>query len=269
MLFMSDDATTLRDLTYASVGGKPLTLDLYLPPGQAPRPLVVWVHGGAWYEGSKEHCLAAFLADEGFAVASINYRLSHEAIFPAQIHDCKGAVRWLRAHADEYGLDTTRIGAWGDSAGGHLVALLGTSGDVAALEGDVGGNRERSSRVQAVCDWFGPTDMLQIGGFPSEINHDGPDSAEARLFGGPIHEKRALVALANPITYVNADAPPFLIVHGDQDPIVPLHQSALLAESLRAAGVPVTFLTVTGAGHGLDDPLYSRKAAEFFSEALG
>ena len=265
---MLENATTLRDLTYADVGGKPLTLDLYLPPGPAPRPLVVWVHGGAWYEGSKEHCLAAPLADQGYAVASINYRLSQEAIFPAQIHDCKGAVRWLRAHAGEYGLDAGRVGAWGDSAGGHLVALLGTSGDSAELEGSVGGHLDQSSRVQAVCDWFGPTDMLQMSGRPSEIDHDAPDSAEARLFGGPLHENPELVRLANPITYVTADTPPFLIVHGDRDPIVPLHQSELLAEALRAAGAPVTFLTVAGAGHGFDDPLYRRKAAEFFHATL-
>lgn len=266
---MSEHVTPLRDLTYAEVDGQPLMLDLYLPPGQDPRPLVVWVHGGGWYEGSKEYCLAVPLADQGYAVASINYRLSHEAVFPAQIHDCKGAVRWLRAHAGEYGLDAGRVGAWGDAAGGHLVALLGTSGGVAELEGEVGGNLDQSSRVQAVCDWYGPTDMLQIGGFPSDIDHDGPDSPEARLFGGPIHAKRTLVTLANPITFVHPDAPPFLIVHGDQDPIVPLHQSELLAGALRAAGVRVTFLTVAGAGHSFEDPLYWQKAAEFFDKALG
>ena len=110
--------------------------------------------------------------------------------------------------------------------------------------------------------------MLQIGGSPSEIDHDAPDSAEARLFGGPIHEKRDLVRLANPITFLRPSVPPFLIVHGDRDPIVPLHQSEILADALRAAGVPVTFLTVAGAGHGFDDPLYWRKAAEFFDETL-
>ena len=137
---MSENATTLRDLTYAVQDDKPLTLDLYLPPGTGPHPLVVWVHGGAWYEGSKEHCPAVPLTGRGYAVASINYRLSREALFPAQIHDCKGAIRWLRAHAIGYGLDAGRIGAWGESAGGHLVALLGTSGDIAELEGTVGGN---------------------------------------------------------------------------------------------------------------------------------
>ncbi len=265
---MSEAATVLRDLTYAVQDGRPLTLDLYLPHISGTRPLVVWVHGGAWYEGSKEHCLAVPLTEHGYAVASINYRLSHEAIFPAQIHDCKGAVRWLRAHAAEYRLDPDRFGAWGDSAGGHLVALLGTSGDVAELEGTVGGNLGQSSRVQAVCDWYGPTDMLQMSSAPSEIDHDAPDSAEARLFGGPIHEKRDLVRLANPVTFLCPDAPPFLIVHSDADPIVPLRQSEILADALRAAGVPVTFLTVVGAGHGFDDPLYWQKAAEFFDETL-
>lgn len=265
---MSEAATVLRDLTYAVQDGKPLRLDLSLPPGAGLRPLIVWVHGGAWYEGSKEHCLAAPLTERGYAVAGINYRLSHEALFPAQIHDCKGAVRWLRAHAAEYGLDAGRVGAWGDSAGGHLAALLGTSGDAAELEGSVGGNGDQSSRVQAVCDWYGPTDMLQMGGSPSEIDHDAPDSAEAKLFGGPIHEKRDLARLANPVTFLRPDAPPFLIVHGDEDPIVPLRQSEILADALRAAGVPVTFLTVAGAGHGFDDPLYWCRAAEFFDEVL-
>ena len=265
---MTENFTALRDLIYAVPDGRPLTLDLYLPPGTGPRPLVIWVHGGAWYEGSKEYCPAKPLTDRGYAVASINYRLSHQALFPAQIHDCKGAVRWLRARAAEYGLDAGRVGAWGDSAGGHLVALLGTSGDVPELEGDSGGNLDQSSRVQAVCDWYGPTDMLQMSAAPSEIDHDAPDSAEARLFGGPIHEKRDLARLANPITFLRPDAPPFLIVHGDRDPIVPLHQSEILARALRASGVPVTFLTVAGAGHGFDDPLYWQKAAEFFDETL-
>ena len=265
---MSETVIVLRDLIYAVQDGKPLALDLYLPPVPGLRPLVVWVHGGGWYAGSKDHCLALSLTDRGYAVASINYRLSHEALFPAQIHDCKGAVRWLRAHAAEYELDAGRVGAWGASAGGHLVALLGTSGDVAELEGEVGGNLEQSSQVQAVCDWYGPTDMLQVSGFPSEIDHDAPDSAEAKLFGGPIHEKRDLVRLANPITFIRPAAPPFLIVHGDRDPIVPLHQSEILADALRVAGAQVTFLTVAGAGHGFDDSLYWRKAAEFFDETL-
>ena len=265
---MSDEPTVLRDLTYADVNGHRLGLDLYLPANSTgPVPTVVWVHGGAWYEGDKSCCCAAFLATRGCAVASVNYRLSGEALFPAQIHDVKGAVRWLRAHADEYRLDPLRFGAWGDSAGGHLVALLGTSYGVPELEGVVGGHLEQSSRVQAVCDWFGPTDMLQIGDRPSEPDHYGPDSAEARLFGGPVHARRELVTLANPITHVGPDAPPFLIQHGDQDPIVPYHQSEILADALRSVGVPVTLEIVRGAGHGFHGP-EAAAAADFFDRHL-
>ena len=153
----------LRNLEYARVGDKKLLLDLYLPEKpQGPLPLVIWIHGGAWLGGDKADCPARRLVQRGYAVASVNYRLSNEAIFPAQIKDCKAAVRWLRAHTAEYGLDAGHFGVWGASAGGHLVALLGTSGDTKDF--DKGENLGVSSRVQAVCDWFGPTDLLQMQG---------------------------------------------------------------------------------------------------------
>ena len=156
-------ALAQRDLVYARAGAKDLLLDLYLPEG-APRPLplVVWIHGGGWRNGAKEQTPARRLVERGYAVASINYRLSGEAIFPAQIHDCKAAVRWLRANAAKYGLDAGRVAAWGSSAGGHLVALLGTSGGIMELEGGLG-NADQSSRVQAVVDFFGPHGFPQDG----------------------------------------------------------------------------------------------------------
>jgi acetyl esterase/lipase len=190
------------DLEYARPGGKPLLLDLYLPEKAAGKlPLIVWVHGGAWRAGSRKGTPAPALVPRGYAVASIEYRLSQEAVFPAQIQDCKAAIRWLRAHAKEHGLDPDRFGAWGPSAGGHLVALLGTAGDAKELEGS-DGPAGQSSRVQAVCDWFGPTDFLQIGKFPSQLNHNAPDSPEARLLGGPVLENPEKCRKANPITYV-------------------------------------------------------------------
>src|SRR5205085_165270 len=144
-------------------------LDLYLPEkAQGRLPVVVWIHGGAWRAGSKDHCPAVPLTAKGFAVASINYRFSQHAVFPAQIEDCKAAIRWLRANADKYHLDPDHIGAWGASAGGHLVALLGTSGNKKELEGK-GGNLEQSSKVQCVIDWFGPTDLL---GLPKKLRND-------------------------------------------------------------------------------------------------
>lgn len=244
--------TILRDLEYAQVGNKRLSLDLYLPR-QAPRPLplIIWIHGGAWLAGQKSPCHARLMLPRGYAVASIEYRMSQEALFPAQIEDCKAAVRWLRAHAKSYGLDPDRFAAWGDSAGGHLSALLGTTGGVRDF--DRGDHLDVSSRVQAVCDYYGPTDFLQMDDhLPARVarSHDRADSPESRLIGGPIRENKEKVARANPITYITPAAAPFLIVHGDDDGLVPFHQSELLYEALEKAGVGVHLHVMKGAGHG-------------------
>jgi acetyl esterase/lipase len=228
-------------------------LDLYVPPGDGAKPLIIWVHGGAWQGGSKGPNNPAMpMLARGYAVAAINYRLSQHAKFPAQIEDCKAAVRYLRANAAKYSLDPNHFGAWGASAGGHLVALLGTSGDVKELEGD-GGNPGVSSRVQAVCDWFGPVDLTKMAeqsGPESQLDHNAPDSPEAKLLGGPVQEKKELAAKANPVTYVSKDDPPFLIIHGDKDPVVPYKQSHLLDDALKSAGVETTLLIIPGAAHG-------------------
>ncbi|MFZ5830867.1 MAG: alpha/beta hydrolase fold domain-containing protein [Planctomycetota bacterium] len=243
-----------RDLAYVDRGHARQKLDLYLPEkADSPLPLIIWIHGGGWAAGSKDNCqpLRQGYIERGYAVASIGYRLSGDAIFPAQIEDCKAAIRWLRAHAAQYHLDPDRFGVWGSSAGGHLVALLGTSGDV--KEFDVGSNLDQSSRVQAVCDYFGPTDLLQMDAhaLPSaRLKHDPVGSPESRLIGGAIQENKDKVRRANPITYVSNDDPQFLIVHGDQDPTVPHHQSQLLFQALKKAGVSVRFHTIHGAGHG-------------------
>lgn len=243
-----------RDIEYARVGDKRLLLDVYVDEKAEGRlPLIVWIHGGGWRSGSKNNCPALRFTGKGFVVASVNYRLSHEAQFPSQIKDCKAAIRWLRANADQYHIDPERIGAWGSSAGGHLVALLGTTGDVGRMEGRLG-NLDYSSRVQAVCDFFGPTDFLQMDAHSlpgARLVHDAPDSPESRLIGGPIQQHKQKVARANPITYVTEDDPPFLIVHGDRDPLVPWHQSELLFQALQQAGVKhIAFHKIEGAGHG-------------------
>jgi len=240
---------TYANLVYARAGEYELKLDLYIPPAAVHPPLVVWIHGGGWRGGSKENMPGAFLLSRGYAVASISYRLSNVAQFPAQIEDCKAAIRWLRAHASQYGYEAARIGVWGASAGGHLAALLGTSGGVKDLETQHG-YRDQSSRVQAVVDYYGPTDFTQMSKFPSKMNHDAPDSPEALLLGGPVQQNKDKAARANPITYVTPDDPPFLIVHGDQDPLVPLNQSELLAAALKKAGVPVQLAVIPGGGHG-------------------
>jgi len=245
----------LKDLEYGRASGRAMLLDLYLPEkGIQPLPLIIWIHGGAWMSGSKKNPSPAlrFTAD-GYAVAHVGYRLSHEAKFPAQIHDCKAAVRWLRANAQKYNLDSNKFVAWGGSAGGHLVALLGTSGGVAELEGEVNDLKE-SSRVQAVVDWFGPTDFLRIGSAESDLQHNAPDSPESKLIGGALLENKEKAAKASPITYVSKDAPPFLIMHGDRDRTVPFNQSELLYAALKQAGVDATFVPMKGAGHGFGGP---------------
>jgi acetyl esterase/lipase len=230
-------------------------LDLYLPEKtDKPLPLIIWIHGGAWMAGSKDAPSPALrFVKAGYAVAQVGYRLSQEAKFPAQIHDCKAAVRWLRANADKYNLDPNKFVAWGASAGGHLVALLGVTGGNAELEGTVN-DLKQSSRVQAVIDWFGPTDFLHIGEPESDLKHNAPDSPESKLIGGPVLENKDKAAKASPITYVSKDAPPFLIMHGDKDRTVPFDQSERLYHALKKAGVDATFVPMKGAGHGFGGP---------------
>ena len=258
-----------RDLAYVSGGHPRQVLDLYLPDLGHATPLIIWIHGGAFRMGSKEDHVPFEMLEQGYAIASLNYRLSQHARFPAQIEDCKAAVRWLRAHADTYGLDLLRFASWGESAGGHLAAMLGTAGHERSFE--VGEHLDRSSCVQAVLDFFGPTDFLQMDAqrLPEGMVHDAADSPESQLVGGPIQERPAKVARANPVTYVTPEAPPFLIVHGDRDPLVPYGQSLLLVDALRAAGVPVTFYTVVGAGHGgFDDPQIGSLVQSFLGTYL-
>jgi acetyl esterase/lipase len=258
-----------RDLAYVTGGHSRQKLDLYLPREGENLPLIICVHGGAFMTGDKADMVPVEFLARGYAVASVNYRLSGDALFPAQIEDCRAAVRWLRAHASQYGLDPRRFAAWGASAGGHLAAMLGTTGGMKEFE--AGENTGVSSRVQAVVDYFGPTDFLQMDThrLPKGQIHDRPDSPESRLVGGPIQENEEEVARANPITYVTKDAPPFLIVHGDMDPLVPHHQSERLEAALRQAGVPVTLYTVKGGGHGrFSDPKVAELTREFLARHL-
>jgi acetyl esterase/lipase len=250
----TNDVVQRKNLAYVTNGSASQTLDLYAPKKGKGVPLIVWIHGGAFLFGSKEgfpvEPVPVDFLLEGYAVASINYRLSLEAIFPAQLEDCKAAIRWLRAHADEFGIDSNRIGVWGASAGGNLAALVGTTGELRDFE--VGENLAFSSRVQAVCDFFGPTDFLQMDAHRLSDGqiHDAPDSPESKLVGGPIQENPDKARRVNPITYVTKEVPPFLIVHGTVDRLVPFNQSQLLAAALEAAGAPVKFHPVEGGGHG-------------------
>jgi acetyl esterase/lipase len=239
-----------RDVVYAVRGGHELTLDIAYPEQKhEPVPAIVHIHGGAWRAGNKNSRHALKYARRGWVGVSISYRLSGVARFPAGVHDCKCAIRWIRAHAAEYGIDPNRIGVHGTSAGGHLVALLGTSHGDNYLEG-AGEYAEFSSSVQAVVDHFGPTDFLRMNDVPGAMDHDAADSPESLWIGGPIEEHQEQVRRANPITYVDASDPPVLIIHGENDRLVIYGQSQLLYDSLSAAGVTCQLVKVRNADHG-------------------
>ncbi|MBZ0286411.1 MAG: alpha/beta hydrolase [Anaerolineae bacterium] len=241
----------IDNIEYGRTGGRALFATLYRPAQTPALPAVVWIHGGAWQSGDRyqDEELCQQIARYGFACLSIDYRLSGEAIFPAAIRDCKCAVRYLRANAASLGIIPEQIGAWGASAGAHLAVLLGTSAGVPELEGD-GGWAGYSSAVQAVCDWFGPTDFLRMSDFPSVIDHDAADAPESLFVGGKIQEYPERVQKANPITYISASTPPVMIVHGKQDQIVPFNQSELLVAALVAQGIEAEFIPLENAGHG-------------------
>jgi acetyl esterase/lipase len=237
----------VHDISYVPHGGRSQTLDLYVPDLPAtPQPVMVWIHGGGWFSGDKAAPPGMGLLQRGFVVASINYRLSTEAVFPAQIFDCKAAIRFLRANARQFGIDPSRIGVWGDSAGGQLAALLGTTNGRAEYEGTEG-NAKFSSDVQAVCDWFGPSDFLQAA-------DQSPQSAAAikQLLGGVGTSVASTARFASPAQQVlpRQSLPPFLIMHGDQDPLVPAHQSRVFYQKLKLVGANAQLVILAHSGHG-------------------
>lgn len=264
-----------ENMTYVPDGHPRHTLDLYIPAGTDPRariPLIIWIHGGGWQKGSKDLIARnSFVLKHGFALASINYRLTSDAVFPAQIHDCKAAIRYLRKHARSFGIDAERFGVWGASAGGHLAALVGTSGEVSELEGSLG-EQKSGSQVQAVCDYFGPTDLITMGEHvrtrPGQ-NQPPETWPETKLLGGRIADHPERARAASPATYVSRTNPPFLFVHGDQDPLVPLNQSESLQQKLKLAGVAADLITVQGAGHGFfKQPEIHDQVVAFFQQHL-
>ncbi len=250
----------LSDLSYAANENPRQKLDLYLPDSHSAEekalPVVCWIHGGGWRNGEKTNGqrIAGLAASGKYAGVSIGYRLTGEAQWPAQIHDCKAAIRWIRSHAEEYGLDSERIAVWGSSAGGHLVAMLGVAGVEEGLEGDVGSDTELSSAVTCVVDFYGPTDLLRMNEQGSTMDHDATDSPESLLIGGAIQDHPGKAQGASPISYVSDRAAtsiaPMLVVHGTEDPLVPYQQSVDFHEALVEAGVSSALVSVAGAGHG-------------------
>jgi acetyl esterase/lipase len=256
------------DVPYGEASEEPLLLDILTPdpPPTAPVPAIVWIHGGGWEGGDKwvdlAESLGPFLVRGGFVSVSINYRLSDRALFPAQIHDAKAAIRWLRANAADLGVDPERIGVWGHSAGGHLAALLGTSGDLPELEGE-SGSPGYASRVQAVVPVSPPTDFLAI---PPGWSHEEPRRATTKLVGGRLEDRPELVRMANPITHIRPGAPPFLIIHGEADEVVPVVQAQLLADALTRSGAESTFLRLPCADHMLAAPELGITSADAWSD---
>jgi acetyl esterase/lipase len=287
------DATVVADLPFAAPGGHPLLADLHLPvPLEAPVPAILWIHGGGWRSGNRRvgPDLSRFFAARGFAMVAIDYRLSGRATFPAQIEDVKTAIRWVRSIAADYHLDSSRIGVWGASSGGHLAALAGLTGDALFTPADAP-YRDRSGAVQAVVAGYGPIDFLQLDAHrpPPGTRSDDPenlalprpgmrsvdaDSYESLLLGAPIATCPERVREASPLTYVHAGAPPFLIVHGASDTTVAPRQSELLFEALRREGNDATLVLVEGLGHGFFnrsdlDERGDRRMAIFRSSSAG
>lgn len=259
-----------RGVEFGNGGGRALRMHVARPKhASAPRPAIVYIFGGGWQNGGIDQGLPAIagFALRGYVAASVEYRLSQEATFPAQIEDCKCAVRYLRAHAGKLGINPERIGAFGPSAGGHLAALLGTTAGVPELEGGGGWPGQRSD-VQAVAVWSAPVDFLRIA--EEHGNAHRPDTMTARLIGGVLAENAAKVAAANPTTYLRDGAayPPFLVLHGASDRLVPPGQSELLFDALRRAGVESELTLLPRKRHGFLGFAATRRTLAFFDRHL-
>jgi acetyl esterase/lipase len=270
--------TAEYDVKYVPNGDAAQALDIYFaePPADKPLPLLVWIHGGGWSGGSKAQPPYLGQLLRGYVIASVEYRFSQTAKFPAQIQDCQAAIRWLRANSKKYNIDPDRVGVGGASAGGHLAALVGTSGGQKVFP-MIGGNEDQSDRVQAVCDIFGPTDFWTVVTQAEEDknvknifkwNNGDPYS---NLIGAKLGEDKEKCIAVSPVHYVSKDNPPFLILHGDKDALVPYAQSVELTDLLTKQGVEVTLQRLPGAGHGgpsFQLPVIAQLTNSFFDKHL-
>ena len=248
-LCSAETVKNIKDIEFAKIKDHSLKLDLYIPEKNTKSSLVVWIHGGGWQKGSKKDCKLDWLTGHGYSVASISYRLSQVAKFPAQLHDCKGAIRWLRANSTKYGYETNHIVVAGSSAGGHLAALIGTTSGNELLEGDIGGNLSQPSSVSAIIDYYGATDfILRSKTQPSRANEVG--SVVYNLLGGGADKKVELAKLASAAHHVTKDDPPLLIFHGDKDNTVLIDQSEAIIKAYKSKGLSVRMNVLPGKKHG-------------------
>jgi acetyl esterase/lipase len=258
------------DVEYGKAGERSLKLDVIKPKvaSDKPRACVVWIHGGGWQNGNKSSGvgrLAGLVATGDYVGVSVGYRLTDEATWPGQIHDCKAAIRWIRTNSKTLGIDPDKIGVWGSSAGGHLVSMLGTRGEVKELEGK-NGTPYVSSRVTCVVDFCGPSDFLAMGTDHPKLKD--PAGPVYKLLGGPVSEKEDVAKSASPVTFVSADDPPILIVHGTDDRTVAIRQAEILYDAQKKVGNNSTFVKITGGGHGIGGPKVEERVATFFAKHL-
>lgn len=233
-----------------------MALDLYLPPGRkGPFPLIIWIHGGAWKFCDKAEVEPAALAQvkRGYALASIGYAKSKDALWPTQIYQVKAGIRYLRANAEQYNIDPERFVAWGASSGGHMANMVGVTGPAGALEGNLG-NPEVSSAVNGVISWYGASNFLIMKN-SGMVDHDDANSPESQLIGGPIQELPEKVALADPVKFIQEDAPPYLLMHGKRDQLVPVNQSELMHTALEGIGAVSEFVCFDHYTHA--DPRFN------------
>jgi acetyl esterase/lipase len=257
-----------KDIPYAtSANGETLRLDLYLPEA-ARAPLLVYIHGGAWERSDKSSMPLASLVERGFAIASLDFSPASKARFPGQVHEIKAGIRFLRAEAARYGYDASRIGIVGASSGAHLAAVVGTSNGSAELEGTLGDHRDQSSAVQAIVSYFAATNLTTILDQSTPFGLNIREPALVRLLGAPPKETEALAKLASPVFQVDRADPPLLLLHGDQDPQMPINQSHELEGAYEKQGLEVDFIVVHGAAHG-GAAFYSPENLERVASFLG
>jgi acetyl esterase/lipase len=248
-------ATKKSTHSYANNDNPRQTLDVYQPLSRkSPNlPLLIFIHGGGFRSGSKDsgvRHLSEYVGSGKYVGASIGYRLTGEAQWPSQIHDCKAAIRYLKANAATFGVDADKIAVFGTSAGGHLSCMVAVSGNAPELEGKIGQHLKQSSSVTCGISYFGPTNFLRLNDYPGRIDHNGANSPESLLIGKPIQQDKSATQKANPESYVDKNDPPILFIHGTDDPLVAYNQSELLSKRLKSHGVGGEIITVQGGGHG-------------------
>jgi acetyl esterase/lipase len=267
----SAEPVVVKDIEYAVGANGPLRLDLYKPATGANPPLLVWVHGGAWENGNKDAMPVGALVDHGFAIASLDFSPASKAVFPGQIHEIKAAIRYLRAEAPRHGYDARRVGIMGASSGGHLAAVVGTTNGNKELEGTLGDHDGQSSNVQAIVSYFGASNLTTILKQSTPFGLNIREPALKRLLGAAPTENEAIAKLASPVFQVDRTDPPLFMLHGDQDPQMPINQSHELEGVYEKQGLAANLIVVHGAAHGGDAffaPHNIERVAEFLDSHL-